>query len=53
MQGNPDVPLWLQLDFCIVMLSEKVPDMVLTTEAEGHKSCFHLPQSEGEEERCF
>lgn len=43
MPGNPDVPLWLQLDFSIVMLSKKVRDVVLTTEAEGHKSCFHLP----------
>ena len=60
MQSNPDAPFWLQLDLSIVMLqlSEKVPDVVLATEAEGHESCLHLLQSEGVEQlyalqRCF
>lgn len=39
--------MFLQLDFSTVVLSKEVPDVVLVTEAEEHKTCFHLPQSEG------
>lgn len=45
MQSNADVPLWLQFDFSIDMLqpSEKVPDVILATEARTQELSPPLP----------